>query len=91
MIIEGNHLIPGFIDNKNVTSTFLLYIKDDKKHRRMVDGRTHAKRNVTEDEFKRTREIQYSLMNLAEKNNITLIDGSQDISKIVDEIIRMIK
>ena len=31
LIIEGDHLIPGFIDNKNVTSTFLLYIKDGKK------------------------------------------------------------
>lgn len=90
-ILEGSNLIPGFIDNKNVTLSIMLYVDDYDTHRQMVDGKSHAKRRVSDEEFERTREIQSKLMELAKKHDVTMIDGSQELSKIIDTIGKMLK
>jgi 2-phosphoglycerate kinase len=86
LIIEGSNLIPGIINNKNVTTFVLLYVGDIEKHRKMVYGKTHTKRTVNEEEFNRNREIQSTLLELAKENDVTIIEGSQNISKILDGI-----
>ena len=91
LVIEGNHCLPWILENKNITSTVILYVEDDKKHLKMVNGNVYKHRNVSPDEFKRIREIQESLTHLAKINKVPLIEGGRDLEEVFDDVKKIIK
>jgi len=86
LVIEGNHCLPWILENKNVTSAFILCVNDSRQHYEMVTGDTHKHRKMTEDEFGRIREMQEAIIFLAGKYNIPLVEFN-DIKYVVDKLI----
>jgi len=76
LVIEGNHCLPWVIDNPKVTHSVILYIDNENVHKSMVRGKTHSKREITEEEFGRIREMQESILYLAETNGTPYIEVS---------------
>lgn len=90
LIIEGSHILPWLIKNKYITHSLILYIEDEKMHRVMLDGISHKERIITNDNFKRIREMQYSIVHLAEVNGVPLIKSGMDEEHTIDGVRRVI-
>ena len=90
LIIEGSHILPWIIKNKHITHSLILYIEDEEIHRVMLDGISHKERIITNDDFRRIREMQYSIVHLAEINGVPLIKSGMDEEYIMDGVKRVI-
>ncbi len=90
LIIEGSHILPWIIRNKNVTHSLILYIEDEKTHRIMLDGISHKERIITDKDFSRIRELQYSIVHLAETNGVPLIRSGMNEANTIDGVKKVI-
>lgn len=91
LVLEGNHLIPWELENPHVTHSVILYVNDDKKHWLFLNGKSHKNRKITEDDFRRIREMQETLIFLAEKESVPLVECSGDFKDILEEVEKLIK
>lgn len=91
IVLEGNHLIPWVLENPNVTHSIILYVDDKEKHWKLLNGKSHKERFISDDDFKRVREMQYSLICLAEKNGVHLIESGKDMNRVFYDIEKVIK
>jgi 2-phosphoglycerate kinase len=89
--MEGNHLIPWELENPNITHSVILTIVNSDTHWKFLNGKSHKKRVINEDDFKRIREMQETLIFLADKNGIPLIDTGKDFKNVIEEVEKFIK
>jgi len=82
LIIEGTHVLPWIINNKHVTNSFMLYVEDKHLHKKMIEGKSHSKRVVTDEEFDNIRDIQKKLIVLSKKYNIPLVESTKEVIKL---------
>jgi len=93
-IIEGIHVVPGFISKKlldegNVIQ-FMLGLKDEKKHMSRFQARSYEtkfKRPLEKytENFGQIREIHNYLCKQAEEHNVTTLDNS-DVEETVTQL-----
>jgi 2-phosphoglycerate kinase len=90
LIIEGVNVIPGLISKKYVSLSAVLAVKDFDQHYEMITGKTHFKRSISSEDFKKVRSIQDEFVKRAEINgwDVIYIDESIEatIQKIKDKI-----
>jgi len=91
LVIEGNHCIPWVLNNKKVSHAFILFVDDEKKHWKLLTGKSHKNRVITQEDFARIREMQYSLTHLAEINGVQMIESGRDLKKVLEDIEEIIK
>ena len=78
LIIEGVNIIPGLTKILNTEVTYIvLYVKDKEKHFKMINGDTHGKRVVSQEQFKLVRSIQNELIQRASQYNWPILDVTQ--------------
>jgi 2-phosphoglycerate kinase len=91
LIMEGNHLIPWELENSNITHSIILEVTNSDIHWRILNGKSHKKRVISEDDFKRIREMQETLIFLAEKNNIPVVKADDGFKNVIEEVEKFIK
>jgi len=91
LVMEGNHCLPWLLDNPNITHSFILFVDDEKIHRKLLSGKSHKLRKITDEEFGRIKEMQESLIFLAEENNIPLIEAGRDLKVMLENVEKVIK
>lgn len=89
LLIEGVNIIPGLIDTKNVSLNVIFTVDDFDQHLQMVQGKTHFKRKISKEQFKKIREIQDYFKVKAQLNDWEIINLSApaNIVKIIKELI----
>lgn len=87
LLIEGVNVIPGLITTKNVSLKCIFTVENYAQHYKMITGKTHFKRQVSEEEFTRVREIQENFKALATRNNWLIFDISEEdnLNKKIEE------
>ncbi len=75
IIIEGNHLLPEIYSGIKGTKLILLKVSAKKKHVRMLNGKTHAKRKIGEKDIRNIRKIQDYLIKTGEKKKVLIIEN----------------
>ncbi len=88
LIIEGAHIIPGLIQDKRISLTVLLYNPYLDLHFKMINGPTHFKRVISDDNFAISRKIQDWLLGKAEKYNVPVLESSNG-AKVLDEAVKL--
>ena len=98
-LIEGLHVLPGYINkelvDKHNVIMFVLDLKDEKEHKNRLYSRafeTKFKRSVDSymENFKSIREIQKNIIKKAHEERIEIIENSEiekSIMKIMDSVI----
>ncbi len=76
LLIEGVNVIPGLINTNLVTFNVIFYVEDFKKHFKMISGKTHSKRKISDSHFNNVRKIQEEFKSRAKKYNWPTIDLS---------------
>jgi len=74
LIIEGVYLIPGIIDDGFYDFFFMLESKHDiVEYKKMVFGKSHKKRGITDFDINASLEIENELVALCKKRNTPII------------------
>jgi len=89
LLIEGVHVIPGLFDTDYFTLGAVLTVESYKQHFQMIQGKTHSKRRISEDDFHKIRGIQEDFKVAARASGWPLIDvgSSSSIADIVRTIL----
>ncbi len=90
LVIEGVNIIPGLIRTDHVSLNMVLTIDDYDLHLDMVQGKTHHKRQINQEDFKNIREIQNEFKRNALANNWQIINRDFE-SKPIEIIRKMLK
>jgi len=104
-IIEGTHLIPGFIDKKYMDMQniffFVLDIEDEKEHRARFHSRAYETRRASNKylrNFKGIRKIQEDVLDKARSHGVLIVENADleettnsIIEIVMDEMIKMMK
>ena len=78
LIIEGNHLLPKYIDLNHVTKYYIIQNSSNVLKERLFGlNKTHTKRQITEDDFKNILSIQDFILNMAKEYNIFIINDEE--------------
>jgi 2-phosphoglycerate kinase len=90
LLIEGVNVIPGLINTDFVSAALILTVQDYDSHYAMVTGHTHAKRDISDSDFKNIRDIQEQFIERAKNHNWHNIEIGQtvDIGNVVKQIIK---
>ena len=82
-IIEGTHLVPGFIDKKYMNMPniffFVLNIKDEKEHRARFHARAYETRRASDKylkNFNNIRKIQEDVLDKAKSYRVPVIENA---------------
>ena len=104
-IIEGTHLVPGFIDKKYMDMQniffFVLNIEDEKEHRARFHSRAYETRRASNKylrNFRSIRKIQEDVLDKARSHGVHIVENSDleettsNVTEIVvDEMIKLMK
>lgn len=82
IVIEGVNVIPGLITYDKVSLFVVLTIDDYDVHHSRILGKTHFKRKITEDDFKKGRLIQEGFVQAAKVNNCPIIDMGINVDPV---------
>ena len=103
MVIEGIHIVPGFLDLKLFKDAFvvplIIAVEDEKVHKShfyMRGVQTHQQRPFEKyvNNFEAIRKIGFYIESLAQKNSVSVIQSyslDNTIPAIVDDIYHQIK
>ena len=86
LIIEGVNIIPELYKDVDADLKVILKNEDEIKHFEMINGKSHSRREVTNNSFEMSRKIQKEFVNDALANNWIILNtkGAFDkISKII--------
>ena len=85
IIVEGNHLIPGVIDNSKTDYFAILAVPSKQELKKRLQGTTHKKRIVTKSDVDAAWIIQRQLIKIAKQKNIPTLDAYKEncASKII--------
>ena len=83
IVIEGNHLLPKFIDMKYVTDFYILSIPNELIKKRL-SGNTHSKRKITKQDFSNVLELQSYILDVANKENISILINNKLHGSVVE-------
>lgn len=95
LVINGIHLVPGYINIKKESSKifhFILYLKDNKEHINRFYARSYGTSRKAESyvkEFKRILDIQDFIVNKAREYDVPLIENNsleKSLNFIMDHI-----
>ncbi|PKP54360.1 MAG: 2-phosphoglycerate kinase [Candidatus Altiarchaeales archaeon HGW-Altiarchaeales-3] len=95
-IIEGTHLVPGFIDEKYMNMPniffFVLNIEDEKEHQARFHARAYETRRASTKylrNFNNIRKIQEDVINKANLYRVKVIENSdlERTTKMITEIV----
>ena len=101
-VIEGTHIVPGFIDKKYMDMPniffFILNVDDEKEHRARFHARAYETRRASNKylkNFKSIRKIQEDVINKAKSHGVRVIenDDLEETTNIITNIVmdKMIK
>lgn len=101
-IIEGTHLVPGFIDKKYMNMPniffFILNIEDEKEHRARFHARAYETRRASTKylrNFNNIRKIQEDVIDKAKSRRVHIIENSylEETTNTITDIVmdRMVK
>ncbi|MEM4254689.1 MAG: AAA family ATPase [Candidatus Woesearchaeota archaeon] len=75
LVIEGNHLIPELYHTHNVAGYVILTVSDDKLLAQRLQGGTHTRRVITEQDFQNIKKIDAYFREEAVKYQIPVIEA----------------
>ena len=83
-------MIPGLFDYKKSVLQIVLFVEDYDQHFKMIKGKTHSKRSISENDFKQVRKIQNEFIFRANEFNWPTINlsSTSDIIKKIEVLIR---
>ena len=85
LVVEGNHLLPGFLQHLRPTRYVLLWAPPDQLAYRLF-GATHRNRAISEEEVTRVILTQEYLVSQAQAYNIPVIVNA-NVGATVDAIL----
>jgi len=91
LVVEGTHMIPWILNNTNVTHSIILYVRNEARHFKMINGGTHTKREISKEDFKEVRKIQDELVSNAKFSGVPLIEVGRDEIKVIEDIQEVIR
>ncbi len=75
LVIEGNHLIPELYHEHKVAGYVVLTVSDDKVLAQRLQGSTHTRRVITEQDFQNIKKIDTYFCEEAAKYQIPVIEA----------------
>ena len=103
-IVEGAHIVPGFFKikefyNKAIIENYIIIVKDEDIHREHFIKRTYETQGSRPMEkylkhLKNIRQIQEYIVDLAEKNNVKILDNNNldnTINTVMDLMFQRVK
>jgi len=89
LIIEGNHLVPGYI-NLEYVSLFVI-LQSNEKHHKLLYSKTHRKRKISKKQFQNIKKIEEFIIKQAKANNIPIIKTKvNNISSTINKILKLL-
>jgi len=86
LILEGSHMIPWELECKKDIIPFVLYVSDRQYHLKLLNGKSHKNRSITEEQFQRIREMQESLIYLAQQEKVPLVDSGRNLKEVLYDV-----
>lgn len=86
LVIEGTHIVPGFIDLRFVDLMVVLCQPDENMHKQMFFGESHSRRTVTFSDFQACRSVQDELMAVARSHGVPSIDVT-DLGAAAEKVV----
>ena len=85
LVIEGNHLLPSLYKS-HVAKFIIITAPDNDTHRLRITGKTHVNRKISDADFIKVKKIETDILAEAKKNNVLVVEYSDNINSIIDKI-----
>jgi 2-phosphoglycerate kinase len=90
LVMEGAHLVPGVIDASLASLFIVLEVQPDDELLRRVQGDTHYKRLLTDNQKARVPKVQLELVKLARLNAIEVLENT-DLNATTTKIEKLLR